>query len=1104
MKHRLRRRGKPGQTAGTTAAQGEPARAPLDVGLASTANAGAKRSDPFITTAPLGAAPELPAEETSEIPPSLYSRFEAFKLLGQGGMGVVYGARDIRLGRQVAIKLLFGADPEHGGSLLREARSQARVTHENVCEVFEAGTADHVRFIVMQLIDGEPLDKAKASMTLEQKVRVIRQVASALHEAHRLGTVHRDVKPANIMVEQGEDGAWKPYIMDFGLAREMGDSGSTVSGALMGTPSFMSPEQAAGKVRSLDRRTDVYGLGATLYDVIVGRPPLIAEGLAPLLQAIVNEEPIAARQIERDVPLDLDAIVMKCLEKQPAARYDSAKALGDDLQRFLDGEPVFAMKRARLYALFRRAKRHKVKLSIASVALVVTTVFVGGWMSERVRAEKQAILSRELGENVKEMEFFLRNAHGMPLHDIDRERNIVRGRLKTIESAIRAAGEIGVGPGHYALGRGHLALQEPGEALAHLKQAAAAGYRAAGLDYAMGMSLSEIYRKELADTKRMEGEQKKQRIAAIEAEYKEPALSHLRAALGGTIEASAYVEGLIAFYEGRTEDALAKAREAFEKAPWLYEAKKLEGDVLFVMGSKFGHDAAFDFETMSKWFGEADAAYRVAAEIGSSDPVVHVAMCELYTQRMNGEHAARKAIRPSFEDAKGACKKASDASPSSGLGYLRLAQAYAHFAWHVGVGDASNEDPETALTEAVEKAEEAARRSPEDPMARYVVGSVWRTRAVDASDRGLDVVPAVDHAITAYGEALRLDPAFVWALNESCSAHSIRARREIMHGIDPSGSIKDGLSLCKKAIEIEPTFTYAKANEILHHLTIVEHRVQSGKAPGDAAQEAARLIDLYEKQAPGSWPARYCPAMLGRAEATYLLDLGADPAPALTRVDASARELAHIAPTSSSTSEVRGDAAAIRARALWERGDDPSPWVDEAREAYASALKARPWDLIYRASAAEVEVIALGWASSKRDVSEARFDAALAPLLSMLDVERADPRLYHVVAELHALRATLRITQKRDAEHEIDEGLSRITKALSIHPRMAKALACKGRLLLLRATTAKDPQTRGEAAKRAVEAFSAAVRENPLLERLERRGIEQATRFVEGAPSRAD
>src|SRR5262249_13001019 len=152
-------------------------------------------------------------------------------------------------------KLLRKVDPALTKRLLQEARAQARVQHDLVCRVYEAGEAGGEPFIAMQYINGEPLDRAKDRMTLEQKVKIIREVSVALHEAHRLGLVHRDIKPGNILVETGEDGRFKPYIVDFGLARDVSERGQTMTGEVLGTPAFMAPEQARGEVRSLDRRT---------------------------------------------------------------------------------------------------------------------------------------------------------------------------------------------------------------------------------------------------------------------------------------------------------------------------------------------------------------------------------------------------------------------------------------------------------------------------------------------------------------------------------------------------------------------------------------------------------------------------------------------------------------------------------------------------------------------------------------------------------------------------------------------------------------------------------------------------------------------------------
>lgn len=1033
------------------------------------------------------------ASDEVEIPPSLFARFEGFVFLGRGGMGAVYRARDFRLGRDVAVKLLFGADPEKGGSVLREARSQARLEHENACKVYEAGVADHVRFIVMQLIEGAPLDAAQSGMTLEEKVSVIRKIASALQEAHRIGVLHRDVKPSNILVERGEDGAWKPYIMDFGLAREMGDSGNTITGAIMGTPAFMAPEQAAGKVRSLDRRTDVYSLGATLYDVLSGQKPFVADSLALLLDKVMNEEPLSLRKVDRDIPPDLEAIVMKCLEKEPSARYESARTLGDDLQRFLDGDPVKARRASLGYVLLKRAKRHRAAVALAGAALIAVLVVAALWVRGRRIASAQVTLSGKLGERVKEMELFLRSAYGMPLHDVERERDLIRARLGEVESQMATAGKIGLGPGHYALGRGHLTLQEPEAALDHLKKAEAAGYASFELDYALGVSLSELYKSALQKTKRIENaEQRRARVAAIEAEYKTPMLQHLRAALGGSMEAPAYVEGLIAFYEGRHEEARALARKAFAGAPWLYEAKKLEGDALFAEGSRYRADAAFDYDRMMIWFRQAEDAYRAAADLGRSDPAVHEADCDLWMQVMNAASEQDDSMHLSFEAARAACERAIAASSKSASGELKLAQAHNMFAWWVTTGDHPAEDAKRAIDEAVKRADAAARRSPEDPMAPYTVGAVWRTRAIFASNRGLDVGPAVERGIAAYREALRLDPAFPWALNELCALLSMRGRWEDLHGKDPQASLKEAIAQCDRAIALDANFLSPKMGLVVAYITGAEYLLSTGRSPEAAITPAIAAVESVKKQNPTwSW-VPFWHSHLRALEAAHAVEAGKDPTFALDRAEDSTKELERLAPSSTLAHLARGEVSLVKARRSWALEEDPTPALRAAREAFRRAVEAKPLNIEQRVWSAVTEILAIRWAMKRDSAGEAHFDAALAPLLPLIGTPRADPSLYQTVAEIHELRASWLLSRKKKAGEEIANGLQMVEEALTLDPHLASALAGRGRLLLLRA----KPRSHGEDGRQALAALTEAVQENPLLERVHQGAMEEAKRLA--------
>ncbi len=340
-----------------------------------------------------GTATAEPPVEARPVP-RRFGRYELRRELGRGGVGVVWEAWDPKLGRAVALKTLLagdGASEAQLGRFLREVRAAAGLRHPHIVPVHDAGEVEGRPYLTMDLVDGRSLDQLLTAPDPPAPRRVVEllvPIVRALSHAHGQGIVHRDVKPENILVDQ----AGHPYLTDFGLARDLSDATRlTRTDQTVGTPAFMAPEQLRG--RTPDPRMDVYGLGATLYEALVGRVPFEGESFPDLLRQVLLDEPAPPRLVNPRVARDLEAIVLVCLEKDPARRYPTAAALAEDLERFLAGEAVQARAPSLARRLIRRGLRHRavvVGLVIAAAGLVL-----GGaaalWAREQGASERRRL-----------------------------------------------------------------------------------------------------------------------------------------------------------------------------------------------------------------------------------------------------------------------------------------------------------------------------------------------------------------------------------------------------------------------------------------------------------------------------------------------------------------------------------------------------------------------------------------------------------------------------------------------------------------------------------------------------------------------------------------
>ena len=330
-------------------------------------------------------------------------RYELGECLGEGGMGRVVKAFDRQLGRPVALKLLTHRNPEVLRLFLGEARAQARVHHDHVLEIYDSGELDGQPYIAMRCVAGGTLAQAGPALSLEHRVRLLAQVAEGLHAAHREGLLHRDVKPSNVLVEQTPDGELKALVSDFGLAAELGEAAALVADAVAGSPHYIAPERLGGPAATVDRRSDVYSLGVTMYRLLTGELPFTGHDTLDVLRHVLQEDLPPPRQRLPTLPAELEAIILRCTARDPDQRYASARAVAADLQRYLDGEVVEAYAAGLAYRLTRFVLRNKLLAGVvatAAAALLVASVAVALFALRADAARQRAELRQGQAEEL--------------------------------------------------------------------------------------------------------------------------------------------------------------------------------------------------------------------------------------------------------------------------------------------------------------------------------------------------------------------------------------------------------------------------------------------------------------------------------------------------------------------------------------------------------------------------------------------------------------------------------------------------------------------------------------------------------------------------------
>ncbi|MFN7958048.1 MAG: serine/threonine-protein kinase [Holophagaceae bacterium] len=850
-------------------------------------------------------------------------RFLLGRELGRGGMGRVLEAWDPVLKRSVALKLLFGRDPELLLRVLREAQNQARLDHPNICRVLEVEAEAEQPFIAMALIQGKPLGDLRLQLDARTIARIMADVAGAIHAAHKAGIVHRDLKPQNILVEALPDSGWKPFVVDFGLARDLSREDQTLSWALMGTPAFMSPQQAQGE--SPRPSDDIYSLGATLYSLLGGCPPHEAATLAGLISQQARQDPPLLRLRLPQVPRDLETIVAKCLEMDPGVRYATAFDLESDLRRFLAGEPILARPVSKVARLWRRMKRHRIiSLTIATASLLVIVLL--GWnLHTRVRARRQVEVAQRFGMEVKEIESLLRIERMLPAHNMRPVEGQVRTRLEALRRSMADLGAMAEGPGQYALGRGFLAVRDYRRALEALERAWAVGHHAPEVSALLAqvhMAMGEVDRNHgTAPSAENDGG----RDAVGRGHYHQAqALHFFRMTQGQGMEFGTFTQAQLACLEGHFADCRTLCERAVREQPWRYEALVLFGDAAMDEFQFVKGHSARSFGSLRSLLREAETALSRAAILARSDVQVHRASVRAATMLALLESEGGSPSLGPILKARASCEEALRIEAD----HLLLEVWNGLVSREILLRLAAGEDTRRISALAIDRLKDLKSSTPNglgvrldhECIAFWLLGEAqWRF--------GKDPRPALDAALAS-------GP---WAFTHQVEAMNVLARFEGQHGRDIRDLSHQAEQVMEKLVQVDKGAYY---NWTLWGETLTlksQWEFWTGRDSMGTIRRGKTKLEEAIRIQPGSVYSYFHLPLLHAMEARLLLAQGKDPFGPVGAALRSARAGAAIRANHYRTQLALIEAHHVAGMAELQAGRDPVPHLDRARQAVLKA-----------------------------------------------------------------------------------------------------------------------------------------------------------------------